>query len=102
MPAYFTQAAADHFDAELAPVAQRATVAWRPRDDIQSVDLAGHYLQRTDADTWEVYDERTEDAELVDEFDPGRFRSAADLYDYLDGLTLPETANGDVTAPEVA
>ena len=99
---YFTQDAADHFDADLAPAAKRAAIILRPRANVQSVDLAGVYLQRTDADTWEVFAERTADAELLDELDPGGFRTAVEVFDYLDGLNLPETPTGDVDAPEVA
>lgn len=82
-----THNAADSEAAELASQIQRACVVFRNTGDVNRVDLAGFRLNRTQYNTWEVEtrSDETADRELVDELDPGEFRSAQVLLQYVHG-----------------
>lgn len=99
-PGYTTRGAAEEYDGELVGQTHRAIHVYRNTGDVQSVDLGGLHLRRTEDGNWRVYTpqdfETTDDLELVDEFDPHRFPSAKAIHDYVDGL---DAGNGETDGP---
>ena len=103
MTKFPTKAAADANDGELLPKIQRASIVIRMPTKAPAVDLAGYLLERSEHDTWKVFDGTDETAELVDEIVPRQFKSARRLTHYLECLgETTETIAGDLNAPEVA
>lgn len=107
MKRYPTRAAAEEYGGEFAGEIERAAFVFRTPDEPAPAELAGYLLDPTPSGTWQVFEHPQDaadpdDLEFIDELRPKQFKSARELGQYLAQLEQPNTAEGDVNAPEVA